>query len=61
MTKLEVVIQSLKKLLHSGRLTQEDRIALVRFDDQASTLINLTPATQIQPIESAIDQLTKFS
>lgn len=61
MTKLEVVIQSLKKLLHSGGLTKEDRIALVRFDDQASTLINLTPATQIQPIESAIDQLTKFS
>lgn len=60
-TKLEVVIKSLKQLIHSGRLTQEDNIALVRFDDQASTLISLTPATQISQIENAIDQLTKYS
>lgn len=60
-TKLDVVIQSLKKLLHSGRLTERDRIALIRFDDQSSTLIGLTPATQISQIESAINRLKDFS
>ncbi|MDJ0511367.1 MAG: VWA domain-containing protein [Crocosphaera sp.] len=60
-SKLEVVIKSLKKLLHSGRLNQEDRLALIRFDSEASTIIGLTPATEISKIESAIDQLTKFS
>ncbi len=61
MTKLDVVIKSLKQLIHSGRLTQKDRLALIRFDDQASTLIGLTPATQMGQIEAAIDQLTQFS
>ena len=60
-TKLDVVIESLKKLINSGRLTQEDRLALIRFDDQASTLIGLTPATEISQIEAAIDQLRQFS
>ena len=59
--KLDVVIKSLKQLIHSGRLTQEDRLALIRFDDQASTLIGLTPATQMGQIEAAIDQLKQFS
>jgi Ca-activated chloride channel family protein len=61
MTRLDVAIKSLKGLLHSGKLTQEDRIALIRFDDQASTLIGLTPATQIGQLENAIDQLTNYS
>ncbi|MGK7942154.1 MAG: VWA domain-containing protein [Crocosphaera sp.] len=60
-SKLEVVIKSLKKLLHSGRLSQQDRLALIRFDSEASTLIGLTPATEIGKIEAAIDQLTQFS
>ena len=61
LTKLDVAMKSLKSLLHSGRLTQSDRLALIRFDDQASTLIGLTEATQVNQIESAINQLTKYS
>jgi len=61
LTKLEVAMKSLKELLHSGGLTQEDHLALIQFDDQASTLLELTPATQISQIETAINQLTKHS
>jgi Ca-activated chloride channel homolog len=60
-TKLNVAMQSLQKLLHSGCLTPEDRIALIQFDSNASTLIGLTPATEISQIESAINKLTNFS
>jgi Ca-activated chloride channel homolog len=60
-TKIDVVIQSLRTLVRSGRLTQEDRIAIVRFDDETSTLIGLTPATQVSQIEDAIDRLHDFS
>jgi Ca-activated chloride channel homolog len=61
LTKIDIVMQSLHTLVKSGRLTQEDRIALVRFDSETSTLIGLTPATQISQIEQAIDRLRDFS
>ena len=60
-SKLDIVIESLKSLLHSGKLSQSDRIAVIQFDDKASTLIELTPATQIPEIENAIDRLGDFS
>ncbi len=60
-TKIGIVIESLKKLIHSGKLSASDRIAIVKFDDSASTLIGLTPATQTSQLESAIEQLRDFS
>lgn len=60
-SKLDIVVQSLHALVRSGRLTAEDRIALVRFDSETSTLIGLTPATEISQIEDAIDRLCDFS
>ena len=60
-TKIGIVIESLNRLIHSGKLTASDRIAIVKFDDSASTLIGLTPATQTSQLESAIEQLREFS
>ncbi|MBE9188564.1 VWA domain-containing protein [Microcoleus sp. LEGE 07076] len=60
-TKIDIVIESLKKLIHSGKLSASDRIAIVKFDDSAATLIQLTPATQTSQLESAIEQLREFS
>ncbi len=60
-TKIDIVIESLNRLIHSGKLSASDRIAIVKFDDSASTLIQLTPATQTSQLESAIEQLRDFS
>ncbi|MEG3955917.1 VWA domain-containing protein [Microcoleus sp. herbarium2] len=60
-TKIDIVIESLNRLIHSGKLSASDRIAIVKFDDSASTLIQLTPATQTSQLESAIEQLREFS
>lgn len=60
-TKIDIVIESLNRLIHSGKLSASDRIAIVKFDDSASTLIGLTPATQTSQLESAIEQLRQFS
>lgn len=60
-TKIDIVIESLNRLIHSGKLSASDRIAIVKFDDSASTLIQLTPATQTSQLESAIEELREFS
>lgn len=55
--KIEVAIESLATLIHSNGLSQSDRLAIVKFDETASTLVGLTPATQTSIIENAIHQL----
>ena len=60
-TKIDVVIESLYKIVRSGRLDDQDRFSLIQFDDNASTLIGLTPATQVTQIEDAIAKLRDFS
>ncbi len=60
-TKRNIVIESLYQLVRSGRLNQSDRIALSEFHDQASTIIGLTPATQVAQLENAIAKLQDFS
>jgi Ca-activated chloride channel homolog len=61
-TRREAVIESLQGLIHqSDLLTPSDHIALVQFNDKASTLIGLTPATEVQQLEQAINQLRNYS
>ena len=60
-TKLDVVMESLRNLVNSGRLEKNDRISLIQFDDKASTLIGLTPATEVSQLENAIAKLKDFS
>ncbi|MFW6296429.1 MAG: vWA domain-containing protein [Halothece sp.] len=60
-TKIDIVIESLKALIQSGKLGSSDRVSIVQFDDQASTVIELTPATETQQLEDAIDSLKEYS
>jgi Ca-activated chloride channel homolog len=60
-TKIAIVIESLLNLVRSGRLDENDRIAIVQFDDRASTLIPLTSATEVNNLEAAIHRLEHFS
>jgi Ca-activated chloride channel homolog len=59
-TKLDIVAESIYNLIHSGGLTPSDRIALIQFSDDASTLIGLTPATQTPQLESVIGQFYNY-
>jgi Ca-activated chloride channel homolog len=59
--KIDIVIQALIALVRSGKLTQNDSISIIQFNDTASTLIQLTPATQVAQLESAINKLREFS
>ena len=44
-------------LIRSEKLQMSDRVSIVQFDDQASTIIELTPATQVVQLEDAIANL----
>lgn len=60
-SKIDIVIESLHNLIDSTLLNREDKICLIQFDDSASTLINLTPATEKQELKNAISRLKDFS
>lgn len=60
-SKIDIVVQSLLNLVRSGKLNQSDRVSIVQFDDQASTIIGLTPATEVTKLEEAIAKLRNFS
>lgn len=60
-TKIDIVIESLLTLVRSGNLDANDKVAIVQFDDTASTLIELTPATETDKLEAAINQLRRHS
>lgn len=60
-TKIDIVIESLLALVRSGNLDANDKVAIVQFDDTASTLIELTSATETAQLEAAINQLRNHS
>jgi Ca-activated chloride channel homolog len=60
-TKIDIAIESLLNLIYSQRLNPSDRIALIRFDDHASTVIGLTSATEVSKLEDAVHKLRHFS
>ncbi|MFM6154010.1 MAG: vWA domain-containing protein, partial [Sphaerospermopsis kisseleviana] len=60
-SKGDIVIESLLALIHSGRLSQSDKVAIIRFNEQATSVIGLTPATEITKLERAISQLQNCS
>lgn len=60
-TKIDIVMESLLALVRSGNLDENDRVAIVQFDDEASTLIDLTPATETAKLEAAISRLSQYS
>ncbi len=60
-SKIDIVVQSLLNLIQSGKLKHSDRVSIVQFDDNASTIIGLTPATEVTKLEDAIAKLSTFS
>jgi Ca-activated chloride channel family protein len=61
-TKIDLVIESLKELIQSRQFNPEDRLAIIRFDDEASTLLELSPITDGQRIiDDVIQQLRHYS
>jgi Ca-activated chloride channel family protein len=60
-TKMDLVIESLQKLIQSQQFKTEDRLAIIRFDDEASTLMELSPVGDRQRMEDAIQQLRPYS
>lgn len=60
-SKIDIVMESLQTLIDSGRLDVSDRVALIQFDDSATTILPLTSATQAPTIKDAIAKLREFS
>jgi Ca-activated chloride channel family protein len=62
-TKREAVIESLLGICRQSqqRISPQDQIAIIQFDNQVSTVLELTPATQTAQIESAIHHLNNFN
>ncbi len=60
-SKIDIVIESLHALVNSKRLADSDRVSIIQFDDTASTLLELTPATEVDKLQQAINQLRSFS
>jgi Ca-activated chloride channel family protein len=59
--KMDLVIESLNKLIYADIFTAQDKLALIQFDDQASSLIGLTNPQETAAFEEAIAQLETFS
>jgi Ca-activated chloride channel homolog len=57
--KLELVTQALTSLVQSSDLTSSDQVAIVQFDDDSSTLTNLT--SDRGRLAQAVDALRKHS
>ena len=56
-TKLDQAIESAHKLIDDSRLLPTDRVAIVHFDTEATTLMRLTAIAERQPLHQAIDSL----
>jgi Ca-activated chloride channel homolog len=60
-SKADIVLESLTKLIHSDRLSESDKIGIIRFNEQAYPVIGLTSATETRILEGAISHLKNCS
>lgn len=60
-SKMDVVIQSLRTIIQSDRLLPQDRIAIVKFDDQSEVLEPFTSSTERARLLAAADRLSRYS
>jgi Ca-activated chloride channel homolog len=58
-TKLDLTLNAMKALVSSSNLTNQDRVAIVQFDDDASTLT--APTNNRNQMLSAVEALRKHS
>jgi len=59
--KLEQAIAAAHLLIDDARFSPQDQVAVIRFDDDAQTMLPLTPFAQKQAAHAAVDSLRKFS
>ncbi|MCC2669127.1 MAG: hypothetical protein K0Q72_1598 [Armatimonadetes bacterium] len=60
-TKLDQATEAAHRLIDDARLTADDRITIIRFDDDAETLLPLTPLSDRDAAHRAIDSLARHS
>ena len=60
-TKLDQAIQAAQTLINDARLTPEDNVAVIHFDDEAQSLLPLSPLSAKQAALQATDSLRKYS
>jgi Ca-activated chloride channel family protein len=59
--KLEQAIQAAHALIDDDRLAPDDRLTVIHFDDNAQTLVPLTPVVNKQVAHQAVESLRKHS
>jgi Ca-activated chloride channel homolog len=59
-SKMDRVIQSAHTIVDDARLLGQDKLAVVQFNDDASTIIPLTSATDKSQLHSAVDSLRSY-
>lgn len=59
--KMDLVVESLRAIIGSDLLKPEDRLALVKFDDNAETLVPFTSASERAKLLAAAERLTHYS
>ena len=60
-TKLDQAIQAAQTLINDARLNPDDNVAVIHFDDEAQSLLPLSPLSRKQAALQAADSLRKYS
>ena len=60
-SKMDLVVEALTGVLESNLLQADDRLALVKFDDEAEVLLPFTEAQQRGALQAAVARLAEFS
>jgi len=60
-TLLDQAIQAAHTMVDDPRLAPTDSVSIIHFDDQASTLLALTPLSQKQAAHTAIESLRNYA
>jgi Ca-activated chloride channel family protein len=60
-TKLDQAIQAAQTLINDGRLNPEDKVSVIHFDDEARSLLPLSPLSRRQAALQAADSLRNYS
>jgi Ca-activated chloride channel family protein len=60
-TKLDQAIEAAHALIDDDRLNADDRVTIIHFDDNAKTLLPLTPISNKQAAHAAVESLRDFS
>jgi Ca-activated chloride channel family protein len=60
-TKLDQAIEAAHSLIDDDRLNADDRVTIIHFDDNAKTLLSLTPISNKPAAHAAVESLRDYS